>query len=259
MGLFDKIFEKKICSICGGEIGLLGNRKLEDGNCCKTCAAKLSPFFSDRRSSTVEEIKQQLEYREANKAEVAKFNTTRVIGGDSTKIYIDENARRFVVTSARNLSDANPDVIDFAMVTGCEMDIDEDRSEEKRKDNEGNYVSYMPPRFSCSYDFSFTIFVNHPYFNEINFRLNSSSVETTPEGGVPAARIPDPRTNIEYREYEQMGNDIKAILTQARQDARDEIAAANAPKTAATCPYCGATTIPDANGCCEFCGGAMNG
>ncbi|MBQ5324934.1 MAG: hypothetical protein J6J58_05750, partial [Oscillospiraceae bacterium] len=117
----------------------------------------------------------------------------------------------------------------------------------------------MPPRYSCSYDFSFTIYVNHKYFSEINFRLNSSSVETTPEGGVPAARIPDPRTNIEYREYEQMGNDIKAILTQARQDARDEIAAANAPKTAATCPYCGATTIPDANGCCEFCGGAMNG
>ena len=59
MGLFDKLFEKKICDICGGEIGLLGNRKLEDGNCCKTCAGKLSPFFSDRRSSTVEEIKQQ--------------------------------------------------------------------------------------------------------------------------------------------------------------------------------------------------------
>ena len=55
MGLFDKIFEKKLCSICGGEIGLLGNRKLEDGNLCKVCAGKLSPFFSDRRNSTVQE------------------------------------------------------------------------------------------------------------------------------------------------------------------------------------------------------------
>lgn len=258
MGLFDKIFEKKICSICGGEIGLLGNRKLEDGNCCKNCAAKLSPFFSDRRSSTVEEIKQQLEYREENKDAVAAFHTTRVIGGDSSKIYIDEAARKFMVTYARNLKEANPDVIDFAQVTGCEMDISEDREEVMRKDKDGNEVSYVPPRFTCSYDFEFTIYVNHPYFSEINFRLNSSSVETTPEGGAPAIRIPDPRTNIEYREYEQMGNDIKAILTQARQDARDEIAAAAAPKAAATCPYCGATTIPDANGCCEFCGGAMN-
>ena len=34
MGLFGKIFEKKICDICGGEIGMLGNRKLDDVNMC---------------------------------------------------------------------------------------------------------------------------------------------------------------------------------------------------------------------------------
>ena len=34
MGLFDK----KICDICGEKIGLLGNRKLDDGNLCKDCA-----------------------------------------------------------------------------------------------------------------------------------------------------------------------------------------------------------------------------
>ena len=71
MALFGKLFEKKECAICGGEIGLLGNRKLEDGNCCKNCAAKLSPWFNDRRQSTVEEIKEQLAYREANKEKVA--------------------------------------------------------------------------------------------------------------------------------------------------------------------------------------------
>lgn len=38
MGLFGKVFEKKECDICGGEIGLLGNRKLDDGNLCKECA-----------------------------------------------------------------------------------------------------------------------------------------------------------------------------------------------------------------------------
>lgn len=71
MGLFGKIFEKKSCDICGGEIGLLGNRKLEDGNLCKECAKKLSPFFSERRRSTVEQIREQLDYREANKDRVA--------------------------------------------------------------------------------------------------------------------------------------------------------------------------------------------
>lgn len=77
MGLFGKMFEKKTCSICGGEIGLLGNRKLEDGNLCKECAGKLSPFFSDRRASTVEQIAEQLEYREANRQKVAELNVTR--------------------------------------------------------------------------------------------------------------------------------------------------------------------------------------
>ena len=73
MGLFDK----KYCDICGEKIGLLGNRKLEDGNLCKDCAKKLSPWFSDRRNSTVAEIKEQLEYRERNKEDVARFHTTR--------------------------------------------------------------------------------------------------------------------------------------------------------------------------------------
>ena len=63
MGLFDK----KICNICGEKIGLLGNRKLDDGNLCKDCAKKLSPWFEERRHSTVEDIKRQLEYREKNK------------------------------------------------------------------------------------------------------------------------------------------------------------------------------------------------
>ena len=100
MGLFDKLFEKKICAICGNEIKLLGNRKLEDGNMCKNCAEKLSPWFSDRRSSTVAEIKEQLAYREKNLETVKEFRVTRTIGGDDVKILLDEPARRFVVTSA---------------------------------------------------------------------------------------------------------------------------------------------------------------
>ena len=73
MGLFDK----KICDICGEKIGLLGNRKLADGNLCKDCAKKLSPWFEERRHSTVEDIKRQLEYREKNKKAVMDFCITR--------------------------------------------------------------------------------------------------------------------------------------------------------------------------------------
>ena len=72
MGLFDK----KNCDICGEKIGLLGNRKLDDGNLCKNCASKLSPWFEERRHSTVEDIKRQLEYREKNKNAVRSFSIT---------------------------------------------------------------------------------------------------------------------------------------------------------------------------------------
>lgn len=118
MGLFDK----KYCDICGEKIGLLGNRKLENGNLCKNCARKLSPWFSDRRGSTVEEIRAQLAYRAENQEKVAAFHTTRTLGAD-TKVLLDEDAGKFMVTRARNLAEANPDVLDFADVTGCNLDM----------------------------------------------------------------------------------------------------------------------------------------
>lgn len=257
MGLFD-VFKKKECSICGGEIGLLGNRKLEDGNMCKECAGKLSPWFSDRRNSTIAEIKEQLAYREENKKAVAAFNTTRTLGAD-TKLLVDEDNRKFIVTRARNLVEDNPDVLDFSQVTGCDVNVDECRDEEKKKDSEGNYVSYNPKRYTYSYDFDVVIHVNHPYFDEIEFRLNSSSVELNPDHGVPEYRKPNPKLNRDYMEYEQMGEEIKDLLLNVRKEIREEIKAAAAPKQAVVCPYCGATTTPDSSGCCEFCGGAVNG
>ena len=254
MGLFGNLFEKKICSVCGGEIGLLGNRKLEDGNLCKNCAKKLSPWFSDRKNSTVEEIKEQLAYREANRSKVAAFRTSRTFGVN-TKVLLDEDAGKFMVTSARNLEDANPDVLDFSDVTGCRIDIDEKRSEVKREDADGNKVSYNPPRYEYSYDFDVIISVNHPYFSEMKFRLNDSSIELHSQGGPGfSSKAVDPRSNMEYLSYEKLGQEIVEALTSVRQTVRDNIAAAKAPRQAVICPCCGASTFPDASGCCEYCG-----
>ena len=223
MGLFDK----KYCSICGEKIGFLGNRKLEDGNLCKNCSAKLSPWFSDRRSSTVEEIREQLAYREENRNAVAALHVTRSYGED-TKVLIDEDAGKFIVTRARNYTDANPDVIDFSQVTGVDLDIDEERSEEYTTDKENKRVSYNPPRYTFSYDFYVVIRVNHRYFDEMRFKLNSSSVETTPSGGVPLVRKPNPSLNHDYKEYTAMGQEIKNTLTEARQRVRDDRAGSRA-------------------------------
>ena len=159
MGLFDK----KYCSICGEKIGFLGNRKLEDGNLCKTCARKLSPFFSERRHSTVEEIREQLAYREENQGKVAVFHPTRTFNCREYLI-LDEDKKQLIVTDHRNWKDENPDVVDFADVTGCDIDVAESRREIYRKDANGKSVSYEPKRYEYSYNFNMTIAVNNPYF-----------------------------------------------------------------------------------------------
>ena len=358
MGLFDK----KDCDICGGKIGMLGNRKLEDGNLCKDCANKLSPFFNDRRRSTVADIGQQLAYREANRAAVATFSTTRTLG-TGTKVLLDENAGKFMVTSARKLDEANPDVLDFSQVTGCNIDVEESRNELKQKDREGKDISYNPPRYVYDYDFFCTIHVNAPYFDEIRFKVNDSSIKVEPpvsggavgtrstftpgsaiktggsvapvsqptpvpggkaapafagkaapagkSGPVPApisspagksgpvlagksAPPPPPvgspaskaapigqttvhdqfhsggvqdttnradyaHQNIDYQECEALGQEIKEALTKVRQDVRDAAVSAQTPKLAVTCQSCGASTIPNEQGRCEYCRGAVAG
>ncbi|MBQ3501500.1 MAG: DUF4428 domain-containing protein [Oscillospiraceae bacterium] len=254
MGLFGKLFEKENCAFCGKELGVFGKKKLEDGVMCGKCQEKLSPWFTDRKQSTIAEIQAQLDYREANKEKVAAFSTTRTFGS-YTKLLLDEDNRKFMVTSARNLEEANPDVLDFSDVTGCTVDIDESRDEQTRTDPEGKEISYNPPRYTYSYDFDVIINVRNPYFDEMRFKLNGSSVEIETRGTIP----PRPENNIEYREYKKMGEEIKEALLNVRQQIREEAAEAAAPKAAVTCPYCGATTTPDASGCCEYCGGAVNG
>ena len=278
MGLFDK----KYCYICGEKIGLLGNRKLEDGNLCKDCAKKLSPWFSDRRRSTVEDIKGQLAYREENRERAAQFRATRSFGEDR-KVLLDEDHRWFTVTRARDLAEANPDILDFDAITGCRMDIDESRTELTHEDADGKDVSYVPPRYEYSYDFFLIITVRHPYFDEMRFSLNSSSVYYEPQklpqrapmshapmdrpSGRPkminASRV-DPEDCAEYRKYRQMGDEICQALEQARSGGKQSAGAApeeNAVmrEAAQDIPAAGPWTCPACGGAntgrfCEYCG-----
>lgn len=244
------LFSKKSCSICGGEIGLLGNRKLEDGNMCKECAAKLSPFFSERRHSTVAEIEKQLEYRAANEQEVASFNPTLTLGKNTT-VAIDESQGKFIVTSSSKWREQNPDVIKFTDVTGCDIDIRQDRDEEMREGPDGKEVSYNPPRYTYSYDFYIQIRVNNPYFDEINFKVNDFTVKEEVRGNSVITQH-----SADYQAYVDMCNEIKESILNIRTEARSAVEEAAKPKVAVTCKCCGATTIPDASGRCEFCGGA---
>ena len=177
MGFFGSLFEKRQCSICGKEMGLTERKELSGGNLCDDCAEKLSDWFSTdaRKRSTPQQIQEQLAYREQNRQAVAQFRATRTIG-KNTKLYLDEMNRKFMVSSASNLQEDNPDVINASAITNVAVDIDESKHELRTKNEEGRSVSYNPPRYDYSYDFYVDIDVSHPYCSHRRIKVNSSSV-----------------------------------------------------------------------------------
>lgn len=239
MALFGKLFEKKYCAICNTELGVFGKTKIADGHLCKDCAGKLSPYFDGERQATTEQIREQLAYRENNKKDVEAFGPTRTLGTD-TKIYIDEDDQKVIITRASDWRAANPDVFDYTQITGCNYEVDEDRNEIYRTNKEGEKVSYNPPRYEYRYSFYITVLINHPYVSKIRFKLNQNTIER--------------KGSAEFISAENSCKEICDALTQVREGVR----ASKAPKTAVVCPHCLASTVPDANGRCEYCGGAIS-
>ena len=283
MGFFGKLFEKKECSLCGGEIGLLGNRKLEDGNCCKECAAKLSPWFDDRRHSTVAQIQAQLAYREENKAALNGFRPTVSFGEGYTLRAELENGvpSRFVIERYEGYRDENADLVSFRDVTSFNIDEDEHREELKYQNSQGEEVSYNPPRYEYSYDFYAEISVNHPYFDDMRFRVNRDTLnlETVNQrqigigrnlGSSMLRRDFNPTLYPEYRECRKVCDDLEELFrcgmngmvlpgyegaaapAPAAEPVPAEPAAPAAPAGPKFCPGCGAAN--DGGKFCQYCG-----
>ena len=198
------LFEKKNCDICGKEITIFGNKKVEDGNICRECEAKLSEWFDDRRYSTVEEIKKQLAYREENEKKLETFNPTKIIG-KLNKVYIDEEKRLFTVSKHKDWRSNNPDLISFDDVKDIKIKIKEDRKEKKNINAEGKEVSFNPPIYEYEYSFNVEIDVINDYFENIKFEL-STFHPREPKGDL-------------YEDYISMSkNIIKTILGKDFED-----------------------------------------
>ncbi len=247
MGLFNKLFDKKECAICGKEIGLMGNRKLADGNLCKDCAKKLSPWMTDRRESSVEEIRRHLAYREENARLLPSVHPTRVFGRD-TKVYVDENAGKFFVTSQNNWQAANPDIINVSQVIDCKVDVKESRQELYHNDRDGRRVPYNPPRYKCEYRFWVDLSIDSPYFNEIEFELTGDR--------------PDSPLSDMYRAYEQEARELQQTINPANYAPRPSVSqtAAAVLQAAARARAAAANAVPaDPNTWKCVCGSVNQG
>ena len=176
---------------------MLGNRKLEDGNLCKECAKKLSPWFEERRHSTVDDIKRQLEYRKQNEAKVQNFHITRQIPTKTYNVYIDDTQGNFTI--AHNLDTReNPDILPLSSIVQCRLDIKQDQIEETYT-KDGETVSYQPPVYKYEYNYSMKIQVRSPWFDDMNFRLHDFAIEQ--------------EKRAEIMEMERTGYEIVAALT----------------------------------------------
>ena len=230
MGLFDK----KICDICGEKIGLLGGQTLTDGLLCADCAAKLSPYFTLQGSHSVEDIREQLALREENREKLQNFQPNKCFGVGA-QMFIDEKQGSFVIASNQNFTAENPDLFSLADITGARLDIPQSRQELYRRDFNGNRVPYNPRRYSYAYDFYIYITLDHPYARELKLKLNRSTVD-----------------GADRMSCQKLKEDGEAIVKYLRlRHLQQEHKAARGP---VLCPYCGATTMPDEKGCCEYCG-----
>ena len=216
MAFFGKLFEKKVCDLCGGEIGLLGNKKLEDGNCCKECAGKLSPWFNERRHSTVEQIQRQLTAREENRQKLQTWNHDMVFG-EYQKLYVKFAGRipdSCVISSASNYKEANADILQFAHVSSCDADIRESHKELKQKNAQGEEISYNPPRYEYSYEFYVKLMImGCEYIADMRFRLNRNTlklqtVQSLNGRGLKFSRAFDP---MQYPEYRELKSELDTV------------------------------------------------
>ena len=277
MGLFD-VFKKKDCEICGKEVGMFGYKKLEDGEICKDCVKLLSPWFDDRRHSTVEQIKAQLKYREENQVALNAFRPTVAYGERYTlrAELVNGVPSRFVVERTDSYKEENADLINFKDVTSFNIDVQEHEHELKYRNSKGEEVSYRPPRYEYSYDFYAEIQVNHPYFDDIRFQLNRNTIEletVEQRSGLGMFRAAfDPTLYPEYRQYRSEYDEMEELFRAGMQGmplagyapaADSEPTAASAPTPAPEaapaapagpkfCPGCGAQT--DGGKFCQYCG-----
>lgn len=276
MGLFGKLFDTKYCDVCGAEISFMGNKKLMDGNCCKQCTEKFSPYFTNRKHSTVEEIKYQIRCREENLKKLQSFSATKIIG-TTTKILIDEEKMQFVIQPPNIKPNTYLDVLDCDCILDCIIDINESLEEIKYEDSNDEIKSFNPPCFAHAYDFYIEIRVNVPYINVIRFKLNSKKIDNNAktlihmQGGLlshftdalmpnksyggKTSNADEVRASTEYLKFDQLSKEIKDTLIGYKEAFMIH---RNAENNKIKCPWCDCMVLKSGIGNCPRCGGVLD-
>lgn len=275
MGFFDNVFEKKTCDICGTPIDYFQNKKLKNGNCCKKCLSELSPWFSNLKTSTVENIRYQVYWRKRNYEKLRTFNPTKVMGTEF-KVLVDEGKHEFTIAINGDYLSCKSDIISCVEINRCIVDIVEEKKEVKYRDSNDETHSFVPPYFAYSYDFFVEIGVNIPYINIIRFKINPSPINSGEQDIINMGQsglinkfkdkmytnksyngktsdYEEVKASINYKKYESIANEIKnCLLLQKNQ----YINIKNKENSLIKCPWC-CSKIPNDSLNCKHCGGPI--
>lgn len=119
--------------------------------------------------------------------------------------------------------DENPDIIDLADVTSCELKISEQRNEQHRSTMGGKTESYNPRRFRIVYGFNMIIQVKHPYIDEMNFKIDESFVFedfqqslTERSSILSGIKLVSRSSHEPFLRYEKMGLEIKEAILNSK-------------------------------------------
>lgn len=179
MGLFSKD-----CLLCGKDVGTLSGEKIQDGKVCKDCIEKLSPWFSDFKNATAEDLQAQIDARVENHSLLDEFNMTKAWGVKkyplSIQFIYDKNHRWFVCVEgpAETFKDRLPDVIAFDQVRDVYLDVKERWAEEygQYAVATNNILSQdQYDKVFWHYDFYLNILLDHPYLSHIRYKMNWNS------------------------------------------------------------------------------------
>lgn len=225
MALLSKLLEKTHCSVCGSDTALRGWRKLADGRLCRSCTAKLSPWYCLVNTAETSEVSRQLLMREENRERAREFYVTNSYG-EGMRLLADMEHRWFAVTGSTRIAEDNPDIIDMTACEGVDISIREDQKAQQEKDN------------SVRYDFYVTLHLNHPYLNEISWKLN-------PESAVG-------KDSDDYRKYDALAEEIYHVMSR-----KYNIETTGSFPAVMECPCCGEKTAMTESGRCPKCGGLL--
>jgi len=194
MALFEKLFGKRDCEICGGDMGLLGNYKLADGDLCKKCAENISPIMRVTKEYTVADIKEHLAYREENAKLLEEFNPTEEFG-NGEKLFFDFEMGRFAYARSGDWKSDASDLIPFDQVTEVETDIEEDEIE---IDDENADENAEPKTVPVNY-YHVSLTISSKWFDEVNLELTDGEA-------------PEQSDTEKCAEFEAQLNRIKEIF-----------------------------------------------